>query len=74
MTNTEDDVHSVTSELSLNDDHWSNQDDDDEGFQDSQSHDGNLSDGDDFELLDVESVDGAKEDENSQQLANSVRS
>ena len=74
MTPTEDDVQSVTSELSLNDDHWSNHEDDDEGFQDSQSPDGNLSDIDDFELLDVESIDGAKEDENSQQLAGSVRS
>ena len=72
MTPTEDDVHS---ELSLNDDHWSEHaDDDDESFHDSNSQDGNLSDGDDFELLDVESIDGAREDENSQQLAASFRS
>ena len=76
MTPTEDDVQSVTSELSLNDDHWSNHhdEDDEEGFHEAQSHDGEISDGDDFELLDVESVDGAREDENSQQLAGSVRS
>ena len=73
MTPTEDDVRSVTSELSLNDDHWSD-DVDEESYQDSQSRDGHLSDdGDDFELLDVESIDGATEDENSQQLAGSVR-
>lgn len=72
MTLTEDDVHS---ELSLNDDHWSEHaDDDDESFHDSNSQDGSFSDGDDFELLDVESVDGAREDENSQQLAASFRS
>ena len=72
MTATEDDVHS---ELSLNDDHWSEHaDDDDESFHDSNSQEGNLSDGDDFELLDVESVDGVREDENSQQLAASFRS
>jgi hypothetical protein len=72
MTATEEDVRS---ELSLNDDHWSEHaDDDDESFHDSNSHDGNLSDEDDFELLDVESVDGVREDENSQQLAASFRS
>ena len=75
MTLTEDDVRSNTSELSLNDDHWSEHvDDDDESFHDSNSQDGNLSDGDDFELLDVESVDDVREDENSQQLAASFRS
>ena len=75
MTPTEDDVRSVTSELSLNDDHWSD-DVDEESYQDSQSRDGHFSDddGDDFELLDVESIDGVTEDENSQQLAGSVRS
>jgi len=73
MTPTEDDVRSVTSELSLNDDQWSDEVDE-ESYQDSQSRDGHLSDdGDDFELLDVESIDGATEDENSQQLAGSVR-
>ena len=73
MTATEDDVRSVTSELSLNDDHWSD-DVDDESYHDSPSPDEHLSDdGDDFELLDVESIDGATEDENSQQLAGSVR-
>jgi hypothetical protein len=72
MTPTEDDVRSVTSELSLNDDHWSDEADE-ESYQDSQSRDGHLSDdGGDFELLDVESLDGT-EDENSQQLAGSVR-
>jgi len=68
MTPSEDDVHSLTSGLSLNDDNWSD-DDDDASFHDC----GHLSDADDFELLDVESVDGAREDENSQQLASSLR-
>ena len=70
MTPTEDDAHS---ELSLNDDSWSEHGDN-EGFNDTNSPNGNLSDVDDFELLDVESVDGAREDENSQQLAASFRS
>ena len=75
MTMTEDDVHSVASELSLNVDHWSDHDDD-ESFHDSRDGvSGALSDAEEFELLDVESVDGAaKEDENSQQLAASFRS
>ena len=73
MTPSEDDVHSMTSGLSLNDDNWSDDDDGDTSFHDSR--DGNISDADDdFELLDVESVDGgAREDENSQQLAASLR-
>jgi hypothetical protein len=66
MTPSEDDVHSLTSELSLNDDHWS--DDENVSFHDSRDE----SD-DDFELLDVESVTDAREDENSQQLASSLR-
>jgi hypothetical protein len=68
MTPSEDDVHSLaeTDDLSLNDDHWS---DDGESFHSSQED----SD-DDFELLDVESITDAKEDENSQQLAQSMRS
>lgn len=70
MTPSEDDVHSITSCLSLNDDNWSDEDDD-TSFHDSR--DGNMSDADDFELLDVESIDGAREDENSQQLASSLR-
>jgi hypothetical protein len=71
MTPSEDDVHSLTSGLSLNDDNWSDDDEDDEtSFHDVR--DGGVSDGDDFELLDVESLDGSpKEDENSQQLASS---
>ena len=75
MTMTEDDAHSVASELSLNDDHWSDHEDD-ESFHDSRDGvSGALSDAEEFELLDVESVDGAaKEDENSQQLAASFRS
>jgi len=62
---TEDDVHSLISDLSH--DHWS--DDDGESFHDSQMD----NEEDEFELLDVESIDGAKEDENSQQLATSLR-
>jgi hypothetical protein len=69
MTPSEDDVHSFTSELSFNDDHWSEEED--ASFHDSRN--GEDSDGDDFELLDVESVTGAREDENSQQLASSLR-
>jgi len=67
MTPSEDDVHSLagTDDLSLNDDHWS----DDESFHSSQEDSE-----DDFELLDVESIDGAREDENSQQLAQSLHS
>lgn len=64
ITPTEDDVHSVASEMFLNADHWS---DDDDVLG---SLDGHVSDGDEFELLDVESD---REDENSQQLAGSVR-
>jgi Zinc finger, ZZ type len=65
---TEDDVHSLagTDDLSLNDDHWS-----EDGDSFHSSHEDS---DDDFELLDVESVDGAREDENSQQLAGSLRS
>lgn len=71
MTMTEDDDHSVGSQLSFDEDRWSDHEDE-ESFHDSK---GALSDMDeDFELLDVESVDGsAKEDENSQQLAASFR-
>jgi hypothetical protein len=69
----DDDVHSVSSDLSLNVDHWSDHEDE-ESFHDSRDG-GALSDAEEFELLDAESVDGsAKEDENSQQLAASFRS
>jgi len=71
MTPSEDDVHSLASELSLNDDHAWSDDEDTESFHDSR--DGLFSDGDDddYELLDVESVTDAIEDQNSQQLAQS---
>lgn len=74
LTPSEEDIHSVTSELSLNDDHWSeDEDEEDEDFHDSQSRDENISEIDDYELLDDESLDGAKDDENSQQLVTSLR-
>jgi Zinc finger, ZZ type len=70
MTMTEDDDHSVGSQLSFDEDRWSDHEDE-ESFHDSK---GALSDMEDFELLDAESVEGgAKEDENSQQLAASFR-
>jgi hypothetical protein len=73
MTPSEDDVHSLTSGLSLNDDNWSDDDDEDDDTSFHDVRDGEVSDGDDFELLDVESLDGSpKEDENSQQLASSA--
>ena len=73
LTPSEDDIHSLTSELSLNDDQWSD-DDNEEDFHDTHA-DGNISEVDDFELLDVESVDGQalRDDENSQHLAASLR-
>ena len=71
LTPTEEDVHSITSELSLNDDNWSD-DEDDRSYH--ELRDELLSDEDDeFELLDVESTTNAQEDENSQQLAASYR-
>jgi hypothetical protein len=74
MTPSEDDVHSLASDLGLTDDHAWTDDEDAESFHDSRDENLDDVDDDDFELLDVESVTDAREDENSQQLASSMRS
>jgi Zinc finger, ZZ type len=71
LTPTEDDIRSITSELSLNDDNWSEQDEETEVHHEFSEEE--EEEEDDFELLDVESATDAKEDENSQQLAASYR-
>jgi len=70
QTATPDDLHSVASELSLDEDQWSVQSVEAEDYHGEDEED----EADDFELLDVESESGVREEDgNSQQLAASLR-